>query len=108
MNTKFLQRWPSGKGEGWVAEQIAPNWDWNVVKVTTHNTSGLENGGCECWPQWGGKLGRRFWNVDQIFHTEAGAVDFVNSNIKQGMDNITESIKKLNIKYNALQSKLII
>lgn len=108
MNTKFLQRWPSGKGEGWIAEQVAPTWEWSIVKVTTHNTSCLDNGDCECWPQWGGKLERRFWNVDKVFYTEAGAVDFVNSNIKQCMDDVTKSIDKLKVRYQELEAKLIL
>lgn len=106
MNTKFIQRWPSGKGEGWTAEKVHPDWEWYITKVTTHNTSYYDDG-CECWPQWGGKLERRFWNIDQIFHTEAGAVDFINSNIKQEMDNTIIAMSKLQARYEQLKSKLI-
>ena len=108
MNKKFLERWPSGKGEGWVAEKVHPNWEWYITKVTTHNTSYYDGGSCECWPQWGGKLDRRFWNVDQVFRTEAGAIDYINSNIKREMDNLTKSMDKLQEMYDQLKSKLIL
>lgn len=108
MNIRFLERWPTGRGEGWVAEQVKPEWNWNIIKVTTHNTSSLDDGDCECWPAIkGDKLESRFLYVHQVFQTQQEAINYANSNTVKSMENTLLSIAKLNEQYLLQKSKII-
>jgi hypothetical protein len=110
INVKFLERWPTGRGSGWIAQSNYPDWDtFHIVKVTTANTSGLDNGSAECRPEHDKffDLNPRFMSIDKIFYTEAGAVDYVNTQIKSRMEGKLGMIRRLQEEVLILKGKLI-
>ena len=101
VNHKFLERFPTGKGEGYIilchihsdTDQLRPKAvetgyplfekaRYEIVKVKFHNTM-LHDGDGECWAEKGDVRGPFFVNVDDLDNTEEEARQRLNYRLDQ-------------------------
>lgn len=84
-NEEFLRRWPTSRGEGWVAVQtregklyvfgggavVSPDYPFVLCRTFVHNTAGMFDGQCEAWVSAKGPF---FLNEKYVFDIKSDLI----------------------------------